>query len=495
MLDPERLAARAREIARSTGHRLLLWAVPLAVVLLVVAVPNLPGRWNTDTAVMVEQMRAHSYDDIWAPFITWLWQPFFALGFGAAWLMCAQAVVLTLSIGMILRRGGVSLRWARVWTVLLVLNPIIYAATISVMRDTWFLCALLTAIAIAMGPRTRAHGVQFGIAAVLAVASRQNAIAAVAVVIGWMFVRWWPHSVRWKHYARAAVAALCASAAIVVALSVWSAAVGVKSEHPETALFVGDLDEMSTRVGVNLMPADVVDPPLTMDEFRSSSIYALDTLWFYGRRASLRQPAAIHAEIRSAWRHAVVDHPVVYFHGRWKLFTRQIGWSGPPRIAYFPEYLGGPRSPVPVFPSWAARASGYLAHFTDDGWYGTGGWAHRAWLWWAASGALAAWWVARGRRRWHHDLVPMVFLAITAHLGALMFVAPHAQYRFVEAAIVLAQIALVCGGWQWWSQRRNPVAETATGSTIEAEAATTATHEPASPAMTPAATTSTTADD
>ena len=95
---------------------------------------------------------------------------------------------------------------------------------------------------------------------------------------------------------------------IVVAIAVWRDVEGVAAEHPETAVFVGDLDEMSTRVGENLMPSAVADPPLTMDEFRSSSIYALDTLWFYGQRASLRQPPEVHAQIRDAWVDAVKEH-------------------------------------------------------------------------------------------------------------------------------------------------------------------------------------------
>jgi hypothetical protein len=238
-------------------------------------------------------------------------------------------------------------------------------------------------------------------------------------------------------------------------LAVWKKAAGVEAAHPENAVYVGDLDEMSTRVGVNLMPADVANPPLTLDDFRRSSIYALDTLWFYGRRASLRQPPAVSAEIAAAWRHAVRTYPVVYLHGRWKLFTRQIGWSGPPAIAWFPADIGAAITPHPRFPSAAADASRYLTWFTAGSWQ-TGGWVHRLWWWWLLSWVAVLWAAALRRRRQlgRYDVHLMLALAISAHVLMLFFVAPHLQYRFVEAAVVLAQISLVIAVATWWRVRR-----------------------------------------
>ena len=422
-------------------RRLRPWLLPLAIVLVLVALPNVPGRWNTDTGVMVEQMRARQYDDIWSPFITWLWQPLYLLGFGAAWLMFAQVVVLTLAIGMVLRRSGMSLRSARIVTVLLMLSPPVYAAAISVMRDTWFLCSLMVMIAVALGPRTRGNVAMLAVASVLAVGSRQNASASVAVVLVWAALRWWPLPSRVRRWGLALGGGLAVTIVIVTSIAVWRNAAGVASEHPETATFVGDLDEMSTRVGENLMPTSVVDPPLTMDEFRTSSIYALDTLWFYDQRASLRQPPEVHAEIRDAWVDAVKEHPVVYLHGRWKLFTRQIGWSGPPVIAFFPEDLGGGRAPTPAFLGMAAAATDYLSLTTHSGSWRLGGWVHRVWLWWLVSAVMyGGWWWARGRTDPPSWLFTLPFPLVTAHLALLAFVAPHAQYRFVEAMVVIAEV-------------------------------------------------------
>ena len=414
------------------------WFVVVSALLLLVGLPNFPGRWNTDTAVMVEQIRARRYDDVWSPFITWIWQPFYAIGIGAGWLMLGQVVVIALSVGVVLRRLGVPGAWAPPLTFALCVSPVFYASAISVMRDTWFLCALLVAIGCVLSAPRRRTVVLLVVAVVLAIASRQNAAPAIAIVVVWASWRWG----KWGGRARivAAISAgIVAPLAVVLSLAVWESAIDVDQEHPETAVFVGDLDEMSGRVGQVLMPASVVDPPFTLDEFRTSSIYSLDTLWFFNRRASLRQTDAVHADIARAWRDSVREYPIVYLKGRWRLFTRQIGWSGPPSIAYFPADIGTTRSPRPHFPEAAAKASTYLSWFAHNGDWRFGGLVHRAWLWWALVAATAAWQWIRFRRRTYTWFA----LIVAAHLSALFFVAPHGQFRFVEFAVEVAQLSLV----------------------------------------------------
>lgn len=413
------------------------WFVVVAALLLLVGLPNYPGRWNTDTGVMVEQMQARRYDDVWSPFITWLWQPFYSLGVGAGWVMLGQVVVIALSVGVVFRRLGVPGAWAPPLTFALCISPVFYASAISVMRDTWFLCALLVAIACVLSPYGRRTMALLVVAVVLAIATRQNAAPAVAVVVAWAAWRWGPWVGRTRVLA-AVGSGVVAPVVVLLSLAVWESAIGVDQEHPETAVFVGDLDEMSGRVGQMLMPESVVDPPFTLDEFRTSTIYALDTLWFYDQRASLRQTDSVHAEIAEAWRDAVREYPVVYLHGRWKLFTRQIGWSGPPAIAYFPADIGTSRSPTPHFPAAAERASTYLSWFTQEGDWRDGGLVHRAWVWWFLVTLVAAWQWWYFRRRTY----AVFAVIVTVHLAALFPVAPHMQFRFVEGAVELAQLAV-----------------------------------------------------
>lgn len=432
------------------------WFVVVAALLVLVGLPNYPGRWNTDTGVMVEQMQARRYDDVWAPFITWIWQPLYSLGMGAGWVMLGQVVVMALSVGVVLRRLGVRGAWAPPLTFALCISPVFYASAISVMRDTWFLCSLLVAIGCVLSPPRRRTMVLLVVAVVLAIASRQNAAPAVAVVVAWGAWRWGPWAGRRRLLATAATG-LLAPAAVLLSLAVWETAIGVDQEHPETAVFVGDLDEMSGRVDRMLMPEIVVDPPFTLDEFRTSTIYALDTLWFGNRRASLRQTDAVHAEIAQAWRDSVREYPVVYLKGRWQLFTRQVGWSGPPAIAYFPADIGTSRSPRPHFPEAASKASTYLSWFAHEGDWRFGGWVHRAWVWWALVTATAAWQWLRFRRRTY----AVFALLVAVHLTALFPIAPHMQFRFVEAAIVIAQLAIVGAVAVTWRRRLDETAQIA----------------------------------
>ena len=451
-----RLLTSWRATARQACRAHWRWAVVVVALLLLAWLPNYPGRWNTDTGVMIEQMQSGRYDDIWSPFITWLWQPFFDLGVGAGWVMALQVVVIALSVGLILRRLGVSGRWAPWLTTVLCLSPVFYASAISVMRDTWFLCSLLVAIGCVLSPRSRRTVALLVVAIVLGIASRQNGAAAMAVVSAWAVWRWAPLPRPRVRVLAASAAAVLVPLSVIVSLMVWEAVLDVDQEHPETAVFVGDLDEMSGRVGQMLLPESIVDPPFTMAELETSSIYDLETLWFGGRRASLRQTDEVHAEIAAAWRDAVREYPIVYLHGRWQLFTRQIGWSGPPAIAYFPEEIGTTRSPVPAFRGAAAHASTYLSWFADDGYWRWGGWVHRAWWWWAALWGVAIWQWRSFRRR-----TSVAFAVIVSvHLLALFVVAPHMQFRFVEGGIEVAQVALVAALAVTWQQRRLRVAST-----------------------------------
>jgi hypothetical protein len=250
----------------------------------------------------------------------------------------------------------------------------------------------------------------------------------------------WQMLLRFGWRGRAARVLVASAAGVVLTLAVFGAsqlvvhAIGVRVTGPETVTYIVDLDEMSTRVGEVLLPQSVSNVPLTLDYLKRSDIYTMDRVFYLDHAIKLRQPAGPRADAAAAWRTAVREHPLVYLQARWKLFTRQIGWSGPSSLAFLPNHGTSTVVRDPRFETPSDAVSWYLNRFTDGGRWWVPGWAHRAWIWLAIGLAVAA-----ARRAWQHwYLVAMA----GAHTFGLFFVATTLQYRFLEPAIVLCVLSL-----------------------------------------------------
>jgi hypothetical protein len=236
---------------------------------------------------------------------------------------------------------------------------------------------------------------------------------------------------------RALAAAAVGLAMTVVVFGTYQVVVkliGTRVAGPESVTYVVDLDEMSSRVGEVLIPPSAVRVPLTLDYLDRTSVYSMDTLFYVDRMVKLRMPAGPRADVTAAWRQAVRDHPMAYVHARWKLFTRQIGWSGPTVVAFLPATGTSAVVRGPALRPASDAVSWYLSRFTDGGKWWAPGWGHRPWIWCALAVAVAA-----ARRAWQHWYL---FAMAMCHAAGLFVVATTLQYRFIEPAVVLCVLSV-----------------------------------------------------
>ena len=424
----------------------------------IIVVPVWPGRLNFDTDRQIADARNGDINDVFSPLLTLLWRPFLRAGIGPSLVLVVQVVVIVLAVAAIARSFGHSRRMAALLTAGFCLSPWVLAVEIAVTRDGWFLAFVLASVAVAVHPTmpTRPRVVLLLVGAFLIQTARQNGLFLIVPLLAWPSwqllrrVGWRRPSVR---VLAAAVMGLTCTVAVFAVHQVVVNVIGTRVAGPESVTYVVDLDEMSSRVGEVLLPASATRVPLTLDYLDQTSVYSMDTLFYADRMVKLRMPAGPRSDVAEAWRQAIREHPLEYFHARWKLFTRQIGWSGPSVVAFLPA--SGTSSVVrgPALAGPSDVVSWYLNLFTDSGRWWAPGWVHRPWIWLALAAAVAA-----ARRAWQHWYL---FAMAMCHTIGLFVVATTLQYRFIEPALVLCVLSVtmslphaVAGIGRWGSARR-----------------------------------------
>jgi hypothetical protein len=424
----------------------------------IIVVPVWPGRLNFDTDRQISDARNGDINDVFSPLLTLLWRPFLRAGIGTWLVLVLQVVVIVLAVAAIARSFGHSRRMSALLTAGFCLSPWVLAVEIAVTRDGWFLAFVLASVAVAVHPTmsTRQRVALLLVGAFLVQATRQNGLFLIVPLLAWPA---WQllRRAEWRRPSLRVVAAagmgLTMTVAVFGAHQVAMKIVGTRVAGPESVTYVVDLDEMSSRVGEVLIPSSATRVPLTLSYLAHTSVYSMDTLFYADRMVKLRMPADPRADVTAAWRRAVRDHPLDYFHARWKLFTRQVGWSGPNVVAFLPASGTSAVVRGPSLRSPSAAVSWYLNLFTDGGRWWVPGWGHRPWIWLALAGAVAA-----ARRAWQHWYL---FAMALCHTIGLFVVATTLQYRFIEPAVVLCVLSVtmsfpyaVAAVGRWGSARR-----------------------------------------
>jgi hypothetical protein len=466
--DGPRPTAPPRASLRST------WT-PIAILLLVGSVPGIafaPGHMSNDSLTQIAQIRAGEYTNWHAPALQVLWAPFYRIGFGPGWLVLA--VGWSFAVGSYLvARSVLRRRAALVLSSLVTLCPMVFGYLGVVSRDTWFTVGFVSAIGwqLAAGRwtgRTRNLAIAVSIAYIwLMVGARQNAIP-IAFIIGLGFtplviervltVSKVPentdhhpamgHSrplgdapsadtlgIRWVVLA-GIVATATIGGGVIGSQRLLNAAMDVEDVNLEQAVALYDLTIMSRRLDRVLLPDSVrlVDELEAYDTPRPW--YHMDPILFGPRPLAflpIGEPEVTN-DLLATWRKVITDEPVGYFREKWRIWTRQIGWSGNTAWIVHPVIDPNDFGYRPYLPFVDRVATSYArwgaANADLDG-----GLVHKAWVYLVAHLLV---FVVPGLRRLRLLAISSACYAATIFVGGM-----GVQYRWVLPNVVAG---LLIGG-------------------------------------------------
>jgi len=247
--------------------------------------------------------------------------------------------------------------------------------------------------------------------------------------------------------AAAAGLALALSLATVVVVRGAYPVLGVESTHPEQAIMLYDLAQLSVREG-ELLYGPEYFPSQRLDSVREvthplqlAGVYVLAER---GELLSWPLPADVADELRGDWLSAVRRNVGEWLSMRWEMYSRTIGLSGPTWWVYQtvspdnpPEHQLTMEGPTKLM--WE-----YLDVFTADP-NPTGGPLHRVWVYLVLT-AVAAWrllrhgWADPPRRLLGLLGVVSLLYNATWFVGAM-----EPQYRFVYPNVVFGVVVVL--GW------------------------------------------------
>jgi hypothetical protein len=316
-----------------TARRAALAALALAGFAVTIAAYH-PGLVTTDSIAQYEQAVAGVYTDAHPPLMAWLWSRLIHVVPGAAGMLWLHAAMLWLAL--FLFADGAAVRGARhTWLVVAVgfLPPILGTAG-EIWKDVGMAAALALGAAIAY--RASARGGRIGRVAALcalvplfyATAVRANAPAATGpVLVYWAMCAWPRASLR-----RACGIAVGMLAVLLVMQWGFERAIDAKRMHFGQVLETFDIAALAC--GGDARPTPAIPPIFyqqgsdaaslcrAFDAKRVDPLYSSPSapLRFDTDRSGLRA-------LGSAWRQALLDHPIAYLVHRATVFTAFLGFG------------------------------------------------------------------------------------------------------------------------------------------------------------------------
>lgn len=436
----------------------------LTIAVLVVA-PFYPGLNSYDANETIYEGQ-HGYATDWLTGAGSLFlRVWFEIGLTleTAWIV---QVLLAVGGAFLLLRFRLPNTAALLWTALIILWPTTYGQLASVSRDTAFIgLTLVTLWFLALAVGTRANEVRrkqlLGAAFALAIISvlvRQNGAATVAAVAVAGVLMLWPgmrRNVRVVSLAAVVLGSMLFSVGLARAVNV---AFGVKSVHPERAVFIYDIASIDDLGGGNHFPAFLqkqrrvawVTPPVGQrwidQKFDWPNVISLYSGITWGRS----DPVAAKHEtpvLRRAWLNAVSENPQRYLWSRTRLTLSELGIVKHQSDAYLGVVAPGNFGRPPEFTHGLDTSEDYLHVFVGP----------RAripteilWPYFLIGGlALFLLW------RWRPSDRPL-FAAIAtfavANLLIIAAVAPAAGYRYFNTAVPLAFVVVAWAISAWRSR-------------------------------------------
>jgi hypothetical protein len=477
-----------RDTSADVGRRLLdfvkgRWGAVLVLLVTSAGISMFfwPGHMDADALDQIRQARSGQFSDWYAPILDWLWQGLFRLG-GSPGIVLFCGIALTLLATHQLLRIRLS-RWVAVWvTLLIAVFPPVLGFLGALARDTWFGAFTLAAYALVVraslvtGRSRRALAALSLTASWLSIASRQNGVVAVipAVVLGSGFLigsTSGPHAQRSRARRRQFLVAGVVLAGFLVSQRVLTYnIIGAARNHPEQTLFEQDLASLSLRSGTNLLPRSVFrDPTLPPGQDLASlrrfysPFNVLPLLVAIGHPL---KPAPVDAsasrDLQHAWVNAVRAQPLTYLQVRWKLWTREIAWSGNSYEPYggdHPRNFGpdggfdlNPWGYRPKFAVLDRFAIAYLRFFTLPRFQG--GALHRVWVYLALDPLLALALLSR-RSRPAARIVGWMAMAAFFYTLTFFFGAMGQGFRWNWFLVVTTLVAAVVAGTEFVNRLRS----------------------------------------
>jgi hypothetical protein len=369
-----------------------------------------PGHMDADALDQIRQARSGHFSDWYAPILDWLWRGLFRLG-GSPGIVLFCGIALTLLATHQLLRTWLS-RWVAVVVTLLIgVFPPVLGYLGSLQRDTWFGAFTVAAYALILKASCASGRGRWGWVALsltaswFGIASRQNAVVAVLpalVLTSGLLIGPKPTGTRsaahrtsrrhiqgaltrWRQILVAGV--LLIGFLLSQRLLIYNI-IHAERVHPEQTLFEQDLAGLSIRLGKNLLPPSVF-PAQDLAVLRQSySPYNVLPLLLGKGHLFTTAPvdASASRDLQHRWVNAVRGHPLSYLKVRWKLWTREVAWSGnsyEPYGGYHPRRVAGGFDANP----WGYRAKfaglnqfalSYLRAFALPRFQG--GALHRVWV-------------------------------------------------------------------------------------------------------------------
>ncbi len=425
-------------------------SVPILLLpIVIVSVCFFPGHMSNDTLAQIGQARDGGFTNQHAPLLIGLWHLVWPLGVGPGSILVVQVTVFVGGTYLILR--GLFAGWiAALLTAVIALSPAVFGMLGYLSRDTWSTALLMATFGLlAWSLREGARGSRLLVVSALAaswltLASRQNAVAAVAVAnaaIAWQVLG--------PRLPRRAFAGLMVVASVggILTIGMFASQVavsklmGVRDVHPEQYVFIYDLELLSHDLHRNLFPADVMP---RRDLATIEQYYNIDSVnpLLFSPDPPVRSPLADGPlrSLRRAWKRSIADQPVDYLKGRWRLWLRQVSLTREADFIYHPVVDPNPWGLQVRFASLDEAAGDYVEFFADPRTL-DGGPLHRVWVYLLLDvvGALA---LIRKKMRPAQRVVAMLALAVVAHQAGLFLGAMGTQYRFQFPAVVVGLVVL-----------------------------------------------------
>ena len=451
------LSARERVIAAGV----------LALTTALVWVGFAPGHMGVDTLGEIAGVDSGDFTNRHAPLLEALWRPFYELGIGPGVVLLGQ-ISTFLAGGYLVLRANLRRVSAALIAAAIALSPPVLGMLGSLTRDTWFAAFLLLGfgLAVRLAQREPVNRGRWAIAIVLvvalALASRQNAAAAVAplgVLLAHQLLGARPRdraglvarmSSRRPLVAAAAVAIL-AITALVAAQFLATRAIGARDVNPEQYLYIYDLAAASEREDENLFPPAVL-PEGGLAAVESG--WEVDSMVFlnFGDSpaiASPLEPEPMRA-LRDAWWDELSSDPLGYLETRTRLFLHQLSIGTPPTTVLPPGIPANEWGYDIWFPAANDLALDYLSPFLNERreflvYELDGGPLYTVWLYLLIAAGAAVVLLRRGRAAVEIAVGALALSALTLQAG-LFLGAMGTAYRFefpaVAAALFAAPVAI-----------------------------------------------------
>jgi hypothetical protein len=474
-------------LARLSRERLVALIV-LALAFGLITVAFWPGRVNLDSLGQIDEVESGAFTNLHAPLLQALWSPLWDLGIEVGAALMLQVLAFLIGAYLILR-AAFRPPGAAAAAALIALSPPVLGNLGSIMRDSWYLAALVLAFGLAVRAAQRPWPAQAWYlvlalaAAWSALAARQNAAAGVVLVCIAIAALYLAHrrqervagsrpggERRWRRVGAAVIAGVALTLAMMGTHLAASAAIGVDDVAPESTLLIYDIGAISEREDENLFPPalmperdlSLVEEAFTVDSMLGFVVAPPNPLGETTGYPRVRDSAA--EMLRESWWEAVREYPGAYLDTRVTLWLRQIGITRSAFSVFPPELPGNAGFGVGV--QWLYDdAMGYLRFFTDGDQIGfaeieNGTLIHAPWLYLLVA-ALGAALLLRPTRPAALVVIGLFAAsALTFQLG-LFFGAMGTRFRFEYPCVatgMLVGAVLLRLAWARWRESRDAAA-------------------------------------